>query len=138
MTLEKLVLWPSVFFKLIRPGNKLDGDNIAKFIVPRAFTRRDVANYLKSIYNVDVKKVNTAILPAKFKTDKRKHYGVKKVKGSQKVAYVHLYREFKFPELYAAKNLKNSYDQRIGQQMEMDGVEAPSHEEGVRHIDKIL
>jgi len=86
--------------KIVRPGRELP-DNTVQFHVPMDMSKLDIRNYLRSIYNVDVYKVNTRIQHGKTKSVIKNGQLVKKKLPDYKVAYVILGSgSFRFPDLF--------------------------------------
>jgi large subunit ribosomal protein L23 len=82
---------PNWYVKVVRPGKELP-ENEVMLHVPLKMTKLDVRNYLQSIYNVEVAKVNTRIQLGKTKTVLKRGQPKKMKLPDVKVAYVTLVR----------------------------------------------
>ncbi|KAK3707201.1 hypothetical protein QZH41_019561 [Actinostola sp. cb2023] len=87
--LQSRIFLTNWFMKIVRPGRELD-NNVVQFHVPMDMSKLDIKNYLCSIYNVDVARVNTRIQEGKTKKIAKGDRLVKKKYPDYKVAYVTL------------------------------------------------
>lgn len=95
------------YMKIVRPGREIP-ENTVQFHVPMDMSKLDIKNYLQSIYNVDVYKVNTRIQHGKTKSIVKNDKLVKKKLPDYKVAYVVLASgTFKFPDLFPREEPKD-------------------------------
>ncbi|XP_068710388.1 large ribosomal subunit protein uL23m-like isoform X2 [Montipora capricornis] len=89
------------YVKIVRPGREIP-DNTVQFHVPMDMSKLDVRNYLQSIYNVDVYKVNTRIQHGKTKSIVKNDKLVKKKLPDYKASGT-----FKFPDLFSKEEPKD-------------------------------
>ncbi|EDO31749.1 predicted protein [Nematostella vectensis] len=124
--LQSRIFLTNWFMKIVRPGRELES-NVVQFHVPMDMSKIDVKNYLKSIYQVDVARVNTRIQQGKTKMIQKGDKLVKKKFPDYKVAYVTLADgTFKFPDLFP-KRVQAEKTQEIPQQSTKE-QEAPSQD----------
>ncbi|CAB4001069.1 39S ribosomal L23, mitochondrial-like [Paramuricea clavata] len=106
--LQARIFLPEWFLKCVRPTKEVP-DNVAVFHVPMEMSRLDVKNYLQSIYQINVSKVNVRIQTGKAERVMMKNGAVKLQRHPDiKVAYVTMAdTKFKFPELFVKSDKKS-------------------------------
>ena len=116
--LQARIFLPNWFVRVVRP-NKALGDDIVEMHVPLDMGKKDIRNYLKNIYGINVAKVHTRIVIGQWETRQHNNDLIKKKSGDKKIAYVFLGEgTFKFPKMFKdmeTKKVEEEEDNPDGQ-----------------------